>query len=165
MLLTSTGCRTAWRSIRSLPRTVISTSCSNGPVSAAKKLNRVSRFTIQRLAPYHGDPKSEHVILEWESDGHNGGDLAFGADGYLYITSGDGTSDSDGLDTGQDNADLLGGVLRIDVDHPANGKPYSVPRDNPLVGTPNARPEIWAYGMRNPWRMSFDRAVGSTVGR
>jgi uncharacterized repeat protein (TIGR03806 family) len=134
--------------------------CSNGPVSAAKKLNRVSRFTIEQKPPHICDPASQRVILEWESDGHNGGDLAFGADGFLYITSGDGTSDSDGLDTGQDNADLLGAVLRIDVDRPDKGRSYSVPRDNPLIGTPNARPEIWAYGMRNPWRMTFDRASG-----
>jgi uncharacterized repeat protein (TIGR03806 family) len=133
---------------------------SNGPVTAAKKMNRISRYTVQREVPNRCDPGSEQVILEWESDGHNGGDLAFGSDGFLYISSGDGTSDSDTLDTGQDNADLLGAVLRIDIDHPAGGKAYSIPRDNPFVGDPNARPEIWAFGLRNPWRMSFDSRTG-----
>jgi len=78
--------------------------------------------------------------------GHNGGDLHFGPDGYLYISTGDGANPNppDVLDTGQDLSDLLSSILRIDVDREVNGKPYAVPPDNPFLKTPNARPEIWA---------------------
>ena len=96
------------------------------------------------------------VILEWDSNGHNGGDLAFGSDGFLYCPTGDGTSDSDTLETGQGLDDLLAVLLRLDVDHPTADKAYSIPPDNPFINTPGARPEIWAYGFRNPWRMDFD---------
>ena len=75
----------------------------------------------------------------------------------LYFTSGDGTSDSDGLVSGQDVSNLLAALLRIDVDHPADGRNYSLPPDNPFTGMENARPEIWAFGFRNLWRMSIDR--------
>lgn len=107
------------------------------------------------------DAKSERLIIEWDSNGHNGGDLAFGLDGYLYLTSGDGTSDSDGNVTGQDLSDLASAIIRIDVDHPDGGKAYAVPKDNPFLKQPGARPEIWAFGLRNPWRMSLDRETGN----
>src|SRR5262249_55236822 len=94
------------------------------------------------------------------SDGHNGGDLCFGPDGLLYVTSGDGTSDSDANLTGQDLTKLLAKVLRIDVDHPEAGKAYSVPKDNPFVDQQGVRPETWAYGLRNPWRIHVDQATG-----
>jgi uncharacterized repeat protein (TIGR03806 family) len=100
------------------------------------------------------------VILEWHSLGHNGGDLAFGRDGMLYITAGDGTSDSDTWNSGQTLDDLLGNVLRIDVSGGDGKQLYKVPRDNPFVDLPDARGEIWAYGLRNPWRMSVDRKTG-----
>ena len=93
-------------------------------------------------------------------NGHDGGDLAFGNDGYLYVSAGDGSSDSDANLTGQTLDDLLGSVLRIDVDHPDPGRNYSVPKDNPFVDRPGARPELWAYGLRNPWRLSYDRPSG-----
>jgi uncharacterized repeat protein (TIGR03806 family) len=131
---------------------------SNGPVKATNKQNRISRFTVDRKPPHLLVEGSEHVILEWDSNGHNGGDLAFGPDGYLYCPTGDGTSDSDTLATGQGLDDLLAVLLRLDVDHPADGKNYSIPRDNPFVNVPAARPEIWAYGFRNPWRMDYDHA-------
>ncbi len=133
---------------------------SNGPWESPERANRVSRFTVQRQAPFRCDPASELILLEWASAGHDGGDLAFGNDGMLYIASGDGTGDSDTLDSGQDVTNLLGTLIRIDVDHPSPEKPYSVPDDNPLVHIPAARPEIWAYGFRNPWRMCVDAKTG-----
>jgi uncharacterized repeat protein (TIGR03806 family) len=133
---------------------------SNGPIKGKPKFTRVARYTIARTPPYAIDPKSEKVIIEWESDGHNGGDVAFGLDGMLYVTSGDGTSDSDTNHTGQDLTKLLAKVLRIDVDHPEPGKAYAVPKDNPFVGEKDIRPETWAYGFRNPWRITVDRKTG-----
>ena len=121
--------------------------------------SRVSRFTVDRKAPFHIDPKSELVIIEWESDGHNGADVAFGEDGYLFITSGDGTSDSDTNLRGQDLTHLTCKVLRIDVDHAEAPKTYAIPKDNPFLNIPGARPETWAYGLRNPWRLSYDKAT------
>jgi uncharacterized repeat protein (TIGR03806 family) len=131
----------------------------NGPMSGRKK-TRVTRYTMETKPPYRFDPKSAKLIIEWDSDGHNGGDLAFGNDGLLYVTSGDGTSDSDTNHTGQDLSKLLAKVLRIDVDHPDAGRAYSVPKDNPFVGLKDARPETWAYGLRNPWRLHIDRRTG-----
>jgi glucose/arabinose dehydrogenase len=91
---------------------------------------------------------------------HNGGNLAFGKDGYLYIGMGDGGSANDPHGNGQNLVTLLGKMLRIDVDHTTEGKTYTIPPDNPFVGRKNAAPEIWAYGLRNPWRFSFDHATG-----
>lgn len=131
---------------------------SNGPREEPRlRKNRISRFTI---ADGECDPASEVVILEWRSNGHDGGDLAFGTDGMLYTATGDGTSDSDEWTSAQDVTNLLGSVLRIDVDRPDKDKPYSVPPDNPFLNVPNARPELWAIGLRNPWRITIDRANG-----
>ncbi len=132
----------------------------NGPFSGKPKYTRVSRYTLDRKAPHQVIPGSETRIIEWKSDGHNGGDLAFGKDGMLYISSGDGTSDSDTDLAGQDLTRLLAKVLRIDVDHLDPGKAYSVPGDNPFVGQAGIRPETWAYGFRNPWRLHCDRQTG-----
>ncbi len=134
---------------------------NNGPTKAEKKLNRITRYTVYRQPPHKIDPQSELVILEWESNGHNGGELAFGPDGYLYCVTGDGTSDSDPLLTGQTLDDYLAVMLRLDVDHPTKDRPYSVPADNPFLNVPNAKPEIWAFGFRNPWRMTFDKKTGA----
>jgi PBP4 family serine-type D-alanyl-D-alanine carboxypeptidase len=132
----------------------------NGPMEKQPKKTRVTRYTIDRKPPHKIVPGSARIVIEWESDGHNGGDVAFGTDGMLYVTSGDGTSDSDTNVVGQDLTRLLSKVLRIDVDHPDPGKEYSVPKDNPFLDTPGARPETWAYGFRNPWRIHIDQKTG-----
>ena len=125
--------------------------------------SRVARFNVTQSDPPQIDSASEKIILTWLSGGHNGGCLKFGSDGFLYISTGDTASPDppDPLNTGQDISDLLSSVLRIDVDHEENDKPYRVPADNPFVKTPGARPEVWAYGFRNPWRMNFDKQTGA----
>jgi uncharacterized repeat protein (TIGR03806 family) len=122
--------------------------------------SRLARFTVSRDNPPQCDPKSEKIIFEWPNGGHNGGCLKFGPDGFLYIGTGDGSGIADGRDTGQDLSDALGSILRIDVDHPDPGKAYGIPKDNPFVGMKGARPEVWAYGLRQPWRYSFDKKTG-----
>lgn len=131
----------------------------NRPVDGVNRTQCV-RYTVDRKPPHGIDPKSRLVVIDWPSNGHNGCDVAFGNDGFLYISSGDGSSDSDVDLTGQSLDDLLAAVLRIDVDHPDPGRNYSVPKDNPFVNRPGARPELWAYGLRNPWRLSYDRESG-----
>lgn len=124
---------------------------------------RVSRFRASSVEPLLIDPVTEEILITWPGGGHNGGSLQFGPqDGLLYISTGDGSPGfpPDIHRTGQDISDLLGSVLRIDIDHPANGLPYSVPADNPFVNRHGARGEVWTYGHRNPWRMSFDQATG-----
>lgn len=133
---------------------------TNGPRGENRRRNRIVRYTIERESPQKLATESALVILEWRSEGHDGGDLAFGRDGMLYVTTGDGTSDSDGWLSGQDVTNLLGGVLRLDVDHAADGRPYSIPADNPFVNVRDARGELWAFGLRNPWRMGIDVQTG-----
>jgi uncharacterized repeat protein (TIGR03806 family) len=125
-----------------------------------EKQSRVSRFTAGREHPRTCSAETEEVIIEWLAGGHNGGEAIIGPDGYLYIGTGDSTSGSDPKETGQGVDDLFSVIMRIDVDHPDGDKLYSVPKDNPFVNYPGARPEIWAFGFRNPWRMSFDSKTG-----
>ncbi len=126
----------------------------------AKRTVQVVRYTVDHKPPHRLDPASRRLIIEWDSQGHDGGDLDFGNDGLLFVSTGDGTAGSDTNETGQRLDDLQGSMLRIDVDHPAPGRNYGVPKDNPFVNRPGARPEIWAYGLRNPWRVSYDRKSG-----
>ncbi|MEO2032287.1 MAG: PQQ-dependent sugar dehydrogenase [Planctomycetaceae bacterium] len=125
------------------------------------KRSRVSRFQATGTTSRRCLPESETIIIEWPSGGHNGGEAIIGPDGYLYVSTGDGSSGSDPKQTGQGVDDLLAVIMRIDVDHPADEKAYSIPKDNPFVDYPGARPEIWAFGFRNPWRMSFDSKTGN----
>jgi quinoprotein glucose dehydrogenase len=123
----------------------------------------VSRFHVSKNDPNKADPKSEEEVLRipqpyWN---HNGGGLAFGPDGYLYIALGDGGSGNDPHGNGQNLGTLLASVLRIDVDRKDAGKNYAIPKDNPFVQDEKARGEIWAYGLRNVWGMSFDRETGT----
>jgi glucose/arabinose dehydrogenase len=107
------------------------------------------------------DPESQRSVLRIDDPfgNHNGGQLAFGPDRHLYLAFGDGGGGGDPQGNGQSLGSLLGKILRIDP-RPAGGRPYQVPSDNPFVGRDGARPEIWAYGLRNPWRFSFDPATG-----
>ena len=116
----------------------------------------VSRFQASD-DPDHADPASEGIILTQGQpfSNHNGGQILFGPDGFLYLGLGDGGSSGDPDNRGQDLSDLLGSILRIDV---RNGDPYTIPADNPFAGS--AAPEVWSYGLRNPWRFSFDRGTG-----
>ncbi|MBM3848789.1 MAG: PQQ-dependent sugar dehydrogenase [Verrucomicrobia bacterium] len=123
---------------------------------------RVSEFTVAASPGFIIDPASEKVRLEIDKPyaNHNGGRIAFGPDGYLYVGVGDGGNANDegkrpGIGNGQSLDTLLGKILRIDVDTPAG---HGIPRDNPFADGKVARPEIWAYGIRNPWGLSFDRA-------
>ncbi len=121
---------------------------------------RIARFTLSSHDPPTADPASEHIILEFPTAGHDGGCIKFGPDGYLYIGTGDGGSVNDQHLTGQDLGDLLASILRIDVDGKHAAKSYAIPPDNPFLNTPGARPEIYAYGFRQPWKFSFDRETG-----
>src|SRR5712692_7743353 len=118
----------------------------------------IARYRVS-VNPSVADPNSAVILLTIAQpfDNHNGGQLQFGPDGYLYIGMGDGGSAGDPGNRAQDLGQLLGKLLRIDVNSAA---PYAIPPTNPFVGTPGARGEIWAFGLRNPWRFSFDRLTG-----
>jgi glucose/arabinose dehydrogenase len=131
--------------------------------------NVVAEYKVSADDPNVADPKSRRIIssIDWPQFNHNGHWIGFGGDGMLYISAGDGGYANDwGIGhnvtegNGQDLTDLHGSILRIDVD---GGNPYGIPSDNPFVGFSDGRDEIWASGLRNPWRCSFDMADGSTL--
>src|SRR5690606_14643744 len=127
--------------------------------------NVVAEYTVSKDDPNVADDRTERIIseIDWPQFNHNGHWIGFGPDGYLYISTGDGGYANDwGIGhnvtegNGQDLASPHGKILRIDVDSSTEGMPYGIPEDNPFADDPLALPEIWAYGMRNPWRCSFD---------
>ncbi len=134
--------------------------------------NTVAEFTVSKDDPDTADPNSKRVIhrLDWPQFNHNGHWIGFGPDGMLYISAGDGGYANDwGIGhnvtegNGQDLTDKHGKILRIDVNKSADGNNYAIPADNPFVGNDDAASEIWAYGLRNPWRCSFDTAGGDLI--
>ena len=126
------------------------------------RIVRVCRFELENLESLRLLPESNLELLQWEVQGHNGGCLSFGPDGFLYISTGDGRPPSppDALHSGQDITDLRASILRVDVSKSRVGHPYSIPPENPFLHIPSARSEVWAYGFRNPWRMSFHEVSG-----
>jgi glucose/arabinose dehydrogenase len=133
---------------------------------AGKRHSVVSRFQATRDNPRKADPESEQriwVSAEDPFENHNGGTIAFGPDGFLYITLGDGGAADDPLSTGQNPKDWFGSILRIDVDHPADGKAYGIPADNPARRSKahaHWAPEVYCIGLRNVWKFGFDRQTG-----
>ncbi len=123
---------------------------------------QVSRFNVSAGDPDIADAGSELEIIDYIQPftNHNGGALAFGPDGYLYIASGDGGSSGDPGDRAQNTTLKLGKLLRIDIDNTGGGNNYAIPGDNPFAGSVTEAQEIWAYGLRNPWRFSFDSQTG-----
>jgi glucose/arabinose dehydrogenase len=131
--------------------------------TSATNTTIISRFTVSAGDPDKADPNSEYKILEFAQpySNHNGGQVSFGPDGYLYIAAGDGGSGGDPQGNGQSKTTLLGKIIRIDVNHETGGNKYAIPADNPFASnTSGFRKEIYAYGLRNPWRFSFDSANG-----
>ena len=134
--------------------------------TSSRLLTTIARLSLDSDGTPIGTSRRVLLTIEQPANNHNAGDLAFGPDGYLYIPTGDGGGGGDPYDNGQDPQTLLGKILRIDVDPPidANTPPgtldYAIPPDNPFVGTADTLDEIWSLGLRNPWRISFDRATG-----
>ncbi len=122
----------------------------------------LARFSVFPNNPIAAEPDSELKILEilQPYSNHNGGQIAFGPDSYLYVGLGDGGKGGDPHGNGQDTNSLLGSIIRIDVSNASSEERYRIPADNPFVGSAGAREETWAYGLRNPWRFSFDRETG-----
>lgn len=123
----------------------------------------ISRFTANKSNPDVADPGSEEILLTFKQpySNHNGGKIAFGNDGFLYIGVGDGGSGGDPQKHGQNRTSLLGKILRIDVNKSSGALKYAIPRNNPYQGnTQGFKEEIFAYGIRNPWKFSFDKATG-----
>jgi len=122
----------------------------------------IARYSVNPDNRNEALVNSEQILLEVEQPygNHNAGQLAFGPDGYLYIAMGDGGSAGDPFRHGQNSNTLLGTILRVDVDSVSEGKEYAIPPDNPFIDVDGFQPEIYAYGLRNPWRFSFDGSTG-----
>jgi glucose/arabinose dehydrogenase len=118
---------------------------------------QVARYQVSSNPDIAGTNALPIISVPQPYSNHNGGGITFGPDGFLYIALGDGGSGGDPQNHGQDRTDLLGSLLRLDVDH---GGPYTIPSSNPYAGSTSMRPELWNYGLRNPWRFSFDRSTG-----
>ncbi|MFI5304665.1 MAG: PQQ-dependent sugar dehydrogenase [Nitrospiria bacterium] len=131
-------------------------------LSSANQIKTVIAEYKAKVGREEAEPESIQplLLISQPFSNHKGGNLVFGPDGFLYIGLGDGGSANDPFRNGQNLQTLLGKMLRIDVDHISTGKKYSIPADNPFVGNKQALPEIWAYGLRNPWRYSFDFLTG-----
>ncbi len=127
----------------------------SGVMTEGSGYNLLTRYAMNPEEPFTLDPAKEELILDWEAIGHRGGDLAFGPDGMLFISSGDGSTPGDPTNVGQKTDNLLGSILRIDVSRKSDDLAYHIPEDNPWIGVEGIRPEVWAYGLRNPWRMCF----------
>ena len=134
--------------------------------------NIVAEYTVSKENPNAANPNSVRIIssIAWPQFNHNGHWIGFGKDGYLYISTGDGGYANDWgighnvtIGNGQDLSTKLGKILRVDVNKSADGNNYAIPADNPFVGNSDALPEIWAYGLRNPWRCSFDMGGGGEL--
>ncbi|MBQ16508.1 MAG: hypothetical protein CMJ65_05235 [Planctomycetaceae bacterium] len=123
---------------------------------------KICRYRFTKSDPPVIDLASREVVFSWPSGGHNGAALRFGPDGLLYITAGDGVGPNppDPVNNGQDCSNYFSTLVRIDVDHTDPGRAYRIPPDNPFVNVEGVLPEIWAYGFRNPWKISFDRKSG-----
>ena len=119
----------------------------------------VTEFPMRAEGTAGREAGRDVLFLQQPYTNHNGGHLAFGPDGFLYIGLGDGGSAGDPQENAQNLGSLLGKILRVDP-RASDGQPYSIPSGNPFVGDPGARPEVWSYGLRNPWRFSFDRTTG-----
>lgn len=134
----------------------------NYTASTANHASRVTEFRVSDDNPDRADRANPRVVLTIGQPyaNHNGGHMAFGPDGYLYISVGDGGGSNDPVGAGQDRTTLLGTILRIDVDDVTDGRAYGIPADNPVFTDGTFAPEIWAWGLRNVWRFSFDRATG-----
>jgi uncharacterized repeat protein (TIGR03806 family) len=130
--------------------------------STRPRASVISRFKVSKENPNQADRDSEEELMRIDQpySNHNGGSLRFGPDGYLYIGLGDGGLADDPHSHAQNLSTLLGSILRIDVNTKENGLAYAIPQDNPFVDHPDARGEIWAYGLRNVWRLAFDQKTG-----